>query len=91
MTKNDVFRDQNIPQNSKVDPRYFFPALSQLPRQLKDQNEILSLISWNTNYSNHEFYLKFVHKLKYGSLYTVRLSKQAKNLFNSSLIHNFKS
>ena len=25
MTKYDVFRDQKIPQNSKVDPRYFPP------------------------------------------------------------------
>ena len=45
MTKNNVFRGQQIPQNSKVDTEPFSPALLQIPRQPTDLNEILSLVS----------------------------------------------
>ena len=50
MTKNDVFRDQKIPQ--KVDPEPSFPTSLQIPRQPSFRNEILSLVSWIKDCSN---------------------------------------
>ena len=54
MTKNDLFRGQKIPQNSKVDPEMFSPALLQIPLQPLDLNEILSLVSWIKDCSNYD-------------------------------------
>ena len=55
MTKNYVFRGQKIPQNSKVDPETFSPALLQIPRQPLDLNEIISLVSWIKDCSNYDY------------------------------------
>ena len=63
MTKNDVFRGQKIPQNSKLDPETFSPALLQIPRQTLDLNEILSLVSWIKGCSNYNYIYIYKHKL----------------------------
>ena len=75
MMKNTCLEATKFRKIPKEDPRYFSPIYHNSLANSKIQNEILSLISWNANYSNHEFYLQFVHKQKYGSLFTVRLSK----------------
>ena len=63
MTKNYVFRGQKIPQNSKVDPETFSPALLQIPRQPLDLNEIISLVSWIKDCSNYDYIYIYIHKL----------------------------
>ena len=63
MTKNYVFRGQKLPQNSKVDPETFSPALLQIPRQPLDLNEILSLVSWIKDCSNYDYIYIYIHKL----------------------------
>ena len=62
MTKNDVIRDQKIPQNSKVDPVPFSHALLQIPRQPTDLNEIISLVSWIKDCSNYGYIYIYVRR-----------------------------
>ena len=64
MTKNYIFRGQKIPQNSKVDPEPCSPALLQIARQPTDPNEILSLVSWIKDCSNHGFIYIYIQKLE---------------------------